>query len=254
MKNTSENIDQSTFTDGNKKMAIKTGKSRWQLRLGVICALTTLAACQSTNELSPIEPVSHTLRHPIQVTNDVVTMQVRGGRRKFGLTSVQRQKIASFVSAYRNTGTGPLKIKSPSAVAHDVLAANAVAEVRRIAEQHSIANSRIRMVNYYPRNPRVSSPVILSFRRNAAIASPCGAWPESFAVTRRNQPYWALGCATQNNLAAMVANPRDLVEPRASTPSDSQRRDVVFDKYRNGSVTTAERDASESGTVSDVAN
>ena len=29
-----------------------------------------------------------------------------------------------------------------------------------------------------------------------------------------NRPYWNLGCANQRNLAAMVANPADLVQPR----------------------------------------
>jgi len=109
------------------------------------------------------------------------------------------------------------------------------------------------MVNYYPRNPRVSSPVIISYRRNAAIVHKCGDWPESSAKTYTNRPTWSFGCATQNNLAAMIDNPRDLIEPRRSTPADAQRRDTVFAKYRTGDVTTATRGASETGSVSNVA-
>jgi len=136
---------------------------------------------------------------------------------------------------------------------NDVLAARTVAEIRRMVERRAVPRSRVRMVNYYPRNPRVSSPVIISYRRNAAIVHKCGDWPESSAKTYTNRPSWSFGCATQNNLAAMIANPRDLIEPRRSTPADAQRRDTVFAKYRTGDVTTATRGASETGSVSNVA-
>ena len=33
-----------------------------------------------------------------------------------------------------------------------------------------------------------------------------------------NRPYWNFGCANQRNLAAMVDNPADLVQPRGETP------------------------------------
>ena len=49
-----------------------------------------------------------------------------------------------------------------------------------------------------------------------------------------NRPYWNLGCAYQRNLAAMVDNPADLVQPRGETPAYTARRSVVLDKYRKG--------------------
>ena len=243
---------QSTLSYGDEHMG-KPGKFRWHLRFGVAFALLSLTACQTTATMEPVESTAYTSRHPIVVTNDVVAMKVQSGRNKLGLTRAQRARIRSFVSAYKDTGTGPLKINSPSSVVNDVLAAGAVAEVRRIIEASSIPRSRLRMVNYYPRNPRVSSPVIISYRRYAAITNKCGAWPESNAITYENKPVWSFGCATQNNLAAMIANPRDLVEPRQSTPGDAQRRDKVFAKYREGEVSTAKRSKSGSGTVSNVA-
>jgi Flp pilus assembly protein CpaB len=42
------------------------------------------------------------------------------------------------------------------------------------------------------------------------------------------------GCATQRNLAAMVANSEDLLYPGAETPRPSERRDVVLGKYVTG--------------------
>jgi pilus assembly protein CpaD len=60
------------------------------------------------------------------------------------------------------------------------------------------------------------------------------------------------GCATQHNLAAMVADPRDLVAPRRVDAADAQRRMTVLDKYRKGQTTPAEKTAAQSGTVADV--
>ena len=39
------------------------------------------------------------------------------------------------------------------------------------------------------------------------------------APISENRPYWNLGCASQRNLAAMVDNPADLVQPRGETPA-----------------------------------
>lgn len=226
---------------------------RWHIHLGVICALTSLTACQSTAEMEPVQSTSYTSRHPIVVSDEVVSMKVQSGRNKLGLSNIQRNKIQDFISDYKESGTGPLKINSPSSAVHDVMAAGASAEVRKIIEYYAIPRSSLQLANYYPRNPRVSSPVIISYRRYAATASKCGAWPESSTITYENKPVWNFGCATQNNLAAMIANPRDLIEPRDSQPADAQRRDKVFENYRAGAVTTAERSDTESGTVSSVA-
>ncbi len=57
----------------------------------------------------------------------------------------------------------------------------------------------------------------------AQVAGPCGLWPADLGPSNdmkhfENQPYYNLGCATQQNLAAMVENPADLVQPRGETP------------------------------------
>jgi type IV pilus biogenesis protein CpaD/CtpE len=42
------------------------------------------------------------------------------------------------------------------------------------------------------------------------------------------------GCAYQNNVAAMVANPADLLRQRAELPPDANRRAGVIEAYRAG--------------------
>ncbi|MGO9024168.1 MAG: CpaD family pilus assembly lipoprotein, partial [Beijerinckiaceae bacterium] len=68
-----------------------------------------------------------------------------------------------------------------------------------------------------------------------------------------NQPPWNYGCATQNALAAEVANPSDLVQPRAETPAYTMRRATVLQKYTGGQNTATEESSSTSAAkISDV--
>ena len=72
-----------------------------------------------------------------------------------------------------------------------------------------------------------------------ATAGPCGLWPHDLGSPTdsgyiENRNYWNLGCATQRNLAAMVDNPADLVQPRGEAPAYTARRTVAIDKYRKG--------------------
>jgi pilus assembly protein CpaD len=56
------------------------------------------------------------------------------------------------------------------------------------------------------------------------------------------------------NIAAQVANPEDLLGPRAETPIDSGRRATVLDKYRKGELTSSAKDDQSSGVVSKAVN
>ena len=56
-----------------------------------------------------------------------------------------------------------------------------------------------------------------------ADAGPCGLWPHDLGPTYdrehyENRQYYNFGCANQRNLAAMVDNPSDLVQPRGEIP------------------------------------
>ena len=85
-----------------------------------------------------------------------------------------------------------------------------------------------------------------------AIVPECGSWPTNLARDSGNLPHVNLGCAIQRNLAALSANPRDLLEQRGMTPRSSERRDVIWGKYIKGESTFAERAKEENAAVSEV--
>lgn len=80
---------------------------------------------------------------------------------------------------------------------------------------------------------------ILVGPQGAYLDHPCGQWPHDIGpadmeVNATNRPHWNHGCATQHNLAAMVANPNDLLQPRAEGAVDQTRRQTALGKYRAG--------------------
>jgi type IV pilus biogenesis protein CpaD/CtpE len=84
---------------------------------------------------------------------------------------------------------------------------------------------------------RLRHPILVS-SSGARIPHKCGVWDEDLGAGghsfKNNHAHWNHGCATQQNFAAMVANPNDLLHPRAVTESNARRRQEVFDKYQKG--------------------
>jgi pilus assembly protein CpaD len=102
--------------------------------------------------------------------------------------------------------------------------------------------------------------IMINYTKLVATAGPCGLWPHDLGpsydhspVYIENRSYWNLGCASQRNLAAMVDNPADLVQPRGEGPTYSARRSVALDKYRKGESPSGKYDGYDTGKISDLA-
>jgi pilus assembly protein CpaD len=116
----------------------------------------------------------------------------------------------------------------------------------------------IKQRHYHPDDPRAFAAIRLSYPRIAAVAGPCGLWPEdlgpSMANTNysENKSYHNFGCANQRNLAAMIDNPSDLEQPRSETPAYTTRRAEAFEKYRKGDPTSTVYPESDKAKLSDT--
>ena len=112
-------------------------------------------------------------------------------------------------------------------------------------------------VFFRARDPQKLATLILHYPRISADAGPCGLWPEDLGPTYErqhleNREFWNLGCASQRNLAAMVENPADLVQPRGETPSYTGRRTTVLDKYHRGEATATMYPDPDKGKISEI--
>ena len=91
-----------------------------------------------------------------------------------------------------------------------------------------------------------------SYLRCLAEGPNAGRWTTDFAEDPRNVPYPNFGCAQQRNLAAMVENPADLVQPRGETPAYTARRTIALEKYRKGEYPGTIYPNENKGKISDV--
>ena len=149
------------------------------------------------------------------------------------IDSATQARLTQFINGYRKRGTSGILMQVPRGGA----AARAAGLVRRELNE---AGGRVRLSTYEGANPNLASPITLSFLRlKASVARSCGNWPSDLASGSSfegslNRPYYNYGCSQQQMLAAEVSDPRDLVGPRARTPSDSTMRIRSIEKVRNG--------------------
>ncbi len=190
--------------------------------------------------------VDPTERHPILVSQQPQTMNVRVARGAGGLNPQQRAELLSFASRSRasDAGNSKLIIEAPSGGANEVAAMRAVHEIRQLLSDNGIPETSM-SVEVYSRDGDPQPPIRVSFMRYVAEGPQCGDWSTNLATDRQNMPHPNLGCSTQKNLAAMIANPADLLGPRSESSRSSERRDVTWEKYLKGDVTGAKKSEDE---------
>lgn len=194
-------------------------------------------------------------RHPIQVAQTEATLDLPVTRGN-GLSSAQTAQLRAYLRAYEKEGER-LMVRAPSGGSNDAASMRAFDDVRKALRQAGITEDSVLLETYYVDGQR-SAPLRLSFLHYEAKAPDCPDWSENIGRDPQNAPWPNMGCATQRNLAVAVADPRDLMGPRAETPRSSERRDTVWDRYVKGDTVTGavwgpdQKPLSEHATASDV--
>jgi pilus assembly protein CpaD len=193
-----------------------------------LVAALLLAACMN----GPGAEVDPEVAYPITVGPHMERLSVTPG-------PDSDARLQSFASAFVGSGNGSITVSAPNpdAARHvsDRLAALGVPRNRIMVGAMSQGGS-----------------VELSYVGYGASSPACGNWPENIAWTLENTPTVNFGCATQRNLAAVIADPRDLVTPQPMTPPDTERRMIVIEKWRKGEPTSSQKTQEQSGAVSQV--
>lgn len=74
--------------------------------------------------------------------------------------------------------------------------------------------------------------------RTRAVVPGCPDWDEASQPNHANHQISNFGCANNSNMAAMIANPEDLIHGRANTDvSDARIATKAIDAYRNAAST-----------------
>jgi pilus assembly protein CpaD len=234
-------------------------RKRLRLALAVLGLSVTLGACNTTEELvTQTVPTDYRQRHPIAVQEGKRSIVIFVGQARGGLSEAQRADVMGIARDWTHEGTGAVIVDVPIDTRNARAATATYHEIRSVLAAGGVPARGIVQHPYRPDDPGLLPTIRLSYSKIAAVAGPCGLWPEDTGPSifdpgyNENKPYFNLGCATQRNLAAMIDNPADLEQPRAETPAYSARRAIAFDRYRKGMPTSTTYPEADKAKLSDT--
>nr|WP_040676755.1 CpaD family pilus assembly protein [Rhizobium mesoamericanum] len=227
--------DQSMANQQNTAHESRLSKS---LLTAVAVTVALLSGCASHDDLTTGGiPDDYRQRHPIVVAEAEQSVDLPVASTDRRLNIAQRDMIRGFAQNYLSRATGPVYLLTPEGSPNAAAARQLRGQVRAELSARGIASSKIVNSSYAATGPGDAAPIRLTFLGTTAMTSQCGQWPRDMINDFSNQNYYNFGCATQNNLAAQVANPEDLIAPRGMTPIDATRRNAAIKEYRETSST-----------------
>ena len=219
----------------------------------------SLGACVHDDQLVTASvPDDYRLRHPIAIEEANHSIVVLVGRGRGGLSAEQRADVLGFAQNWQHDATGAISADVPVDTPNARAAADTFSEIQSLLAAAGVPPHGLVTRRYHPENPRHMPPIRLSYPKLKAEAGPCGLWPEDLGPSIKdksyyeNKEYYNFGCSYQRNMAAMVDNPSDLVQPRPETPPYTIRRTEGFEKYRKGMTTTTLYPEADKAKLSDT--
>jgi pilus assembly protein CpaD len=209
-------------------------------------AIVLLAGCANRDSITVGSvPDDYRTNHPIMIAEkeEVIDLPVASGDR--GMTHTQKVALDGFFDGYDRSAMPLVTISAPIGSGNEVAAADAASDFRRFIHSRGVPKSRIMMTSYTSPSVEVSAPVRVSYVAMRAQTNKCGRWPDDLLKQSDNKHYANFGCSYQNNLAAQVANPSDLLGPRKQTEVDAENRGRVIDVYRGRGISEEFIDQSE---------
>lgn len=221
-------------------------------------SLMVLTGCQSGSGSSnvPIENFYGTPldRHEIGVKQHKEYLEVNLDSRDTQLRISEVMKVRSFVDKYADVGHGPLVISMPKSAQNPQLAVGAVAEIREFAWEAGINYESI-LGAAYNADGRSQTPVVMAFNTYKTVAPDCPSLADiDMANAVSNSVLPTHGCAVRTNMAAMIAEPADLLGERELTEGHLARQQFQLDLWLQGQPTPSTRGDGESTAISNAVN
>src|SRR5579863_4675649 len=212
------------------------------LRAASVFTVLVAGSCAAPDN-QPSMTQDPALNHPITVEPSYRSLKIANSE---SISREDADKLSAFAADYLTRGNGSITIAAPSGpdapkvieAVGEMLAGLGIPKTHILVGQQDQTDS--------------DGKVDLGYVRYEAHTAPCGDWSQNVADTADNLPMPNWGCATSQNIAAQVADPRDLIQPRGTAMSDATRRMQVLNKYEQGQVTSAQKTTAQSAAVSDV--
>jgi len=210
-------------------------------------AFPALAGCAQSREQIGWSNHAHTQITAREVTAELKIDGVVSGEK---LGDSERAAVKAFATAYEQEGKGKVVISRPSNGPSDVAALRAAADARAVMLAEGVDPINIAEGPYDASGAR-QAPLLITYTTYETVVPGCPDISSvDFADASSNSALPSFGCAVNVSLAAMIADPSDLVGKQHLDPSDLKRRSIVLTKYRNGEATGAAKPAGANGQIS----
>lgn len=206
----------------------------------VLAALSVslLAGCAKRDSITVgAVPDDYRTNHPIVISEREQVMDIPVGASALRMSRGQRDVVAGFLAGYEVETGAPMRILVPVNSVNAAAASMIAGEVEDLARAHGVHQGNILVQSYQVSVPEAAAPIRVTYYAMRASTGPCGRWPEDMLAHHDNKHWANFGCSYQNNLAAQIANPADLIGPRKPTSVDPENRSAAIDEYKNREVT-----------------
>jgi pilus assembly protein CpaD len=214
------------------------GKAARPVLRGAVAILTlaVLAGCADRHNIHVgAIPDDYRTNHPIMISEKEEHVDIPVGRSDHGITTMQKTALSGFLANYDRSNAPVVSVMVPQGAANSAAAQKAADDMVGVLRHSGVPRHRIAMLSYAT-DAEASPPIRVSYATVRAHVEKCGRWPDDLLSTEENRHYANFGCANQNNLAAQVANPADLLGPRKPTSIDAENRGQAIDRYKSGAV------------------
>lgn len=201
------------------------------------CMLTAIVGLSACAAPSITHAPTH-LRNSVNVAESIERLELYTRPNGMELSARDKLAVAQFLDGYAQSGNGALYINRPASAISGLGTQQAEAVVRGLMAQGGMNPNSVQTGEYVSK-PGAPAPVIVSYKTLRAIPQDCREM-DSLTNTYANQPRSNFGCSQSANLAAMISDPRQLLEPYASGMPNAQRRQTIYDKYIQGEPTAAQ--------------
>ncbi|WP_105383736.1 CpaD family pilus assembly protein [Neorhizobium alkalisoli] len=202
----------------------------------LVASALLLSGCGNSQLTTGSIPDDYRTRHPIVLAEGEHTLDIPVASGDVRLSIGMKDTVKGFAQSFASSPAGVVQIQVPHGSYNSGAAQRLVGDIRRTLTTNGVRTDRILMSSYAASPSGDAAPIRLTYVTTKAMTSPCGEWPADLSDnTFGNRNWYNFGCASQNNLAAQIANPTDLIAPRGMTPIDATQRAKVISDYRGES-------------------
>jgi pilus assembly protein CpaD len=185
-----------------------------------------LAACASVPDNPARQAKSAADLYPLhaEVRADKVALAIHAA----GLSAAQTEALVDLAARWRE-GRGSQVVLDVPGKADPQAAALMRDAAAQVLESQGLSAADIRAQTYDALDP--AAPLMISFSRVQAVTPQCGVGWDGLTHSADNNVQPNFGCAVSANMASQMANPSDIIHPRAEDMPNASRRTAMMTMF-----------------------